>query len=396
VTWSPSRAAKTLVLLAAAWALTGAAPVRAQALCDSGTFEERLELRYGNPECLKATQARRRAVSDAFARLEDKAPAAWMRKAGEEYAALLREVEASPRQAPYAESLKTQLATAIAQVQGLPGPHALAEREKFRALQIGFWRNVTVLNNTPGDLAARLLRDASCLDKTETDAACSAAFGRASAIGDDVLVAGQITSLLHAIARQDFIDQARLREARWHAYLYDTQFQHWWELGINRHLEEKCPGQLHGYVAPLIGRKCEPPARDPQGNPLGFRETPTYRGVFLHPDVGLQYLRHEPRGDRFKPSVVFQWVGYQWWKWQGDGAKITDLRGVSLVSTLSDNVAHKRLGWGAMVQYESYAVAFTSHSGKLAITLNLQLGGRISRLNEEWADRLKRAGEAAK
>jgi hypothetical protein len=385
-----SRNAATAVFAAS---LLFCAPVHAQSSkCDTGPVVLRLVDRY-TAECLKdneALQKRKKSIESAFER-KDEASASWPGRAREQFQLLLEEVQKRATSPPYADALKDSLNDAIVQLSLLPDMAALAARETFPSLQTNTWRTSVRPSRAPGGLAASHLRDtdARCVDENDpgTDPKCRAAFGRAVQVGDDVFIAGTIIAKLHAPEAKRFHDLAALREKRWHAYLYDTQFQYWWELGLNRYLEENCADR---YLLPLIGKKCDKQERDKDKNPLGFREPPEYRAVFLHPDVGLQYLDAEPHGDRLKPALVIQWVGYQWWKWKENEAKINSLRGVSFVSTISDNASNKTIGWGAQIQLGEYAVAFTGHRSKLAITLNLQLGDKISKLNEEWADKLKR------
>jgi hypothetical protein len=378
-------------IVAAALVVFAAFDAHSQSVCDRGPFRERLEDRYVNPICLKenaATEKRVEAVDAAF-KSKDETSATWRERAREQLRLLLSEVNKRPATLPYVDVLKQALDEAVAQLNLLPTMDDLAHRTTYPALQIDTWKPSSRASNRPGGLAAKHMNDTGCIDNTGTDPKCRDAFRRATEIGDDVFVAAEIISRLHEPQGKKFEQLAALREKRWHAYLYDTQFQYFWELGLNRWREETC---FDRYLVRLFGRECKEQKRDEYDNPLGFREPPDHRAIFLHPDVGLQYIDAEPNGDRLKPALIIQWFGYQWWRWNDNEAQISKLRGISLVSTVSDNVSSDTLGWGVMIQVDQYAVAFTGHGSKFALTLNLQLGDKISKLNEEWADKLKRIG----
>lgn len=375
-------------LIAASFALC--APLHAQpAKCEKGAVVLRLVDRYSK-ECIEhndALQKRKKEIEAAFER-KDESSASWTGRAREQLGALLRQADTSnpPYQGPLTQSLKE----AIAQISLLPDLTSLAARETYPALQLDTWNVGPRRNQRPDGLGASTLYDASpaCADENDagTSATCRQAFDRAVQVADYVYLAGQVMVALHKSQGKSFHELATLREKRWHAYLYDTQFQYFWELGLNRWREETCFDRA---IVALFD-ECKRPVRDKHDNPLGFREPPTNRAIFLHPDIGLQYIDAEPDGDRFKPTLLIQWFGYQWWDWKDNSEKITGLRGVSFVSTLSDNATAKTLGWGAMFQVNQYAVAFTGHGSKLAVTLNLTLGDKISKLNDDWANKLKR------
>lgn len=350
--------------------------------CELGTFGERLLNRYLLQSCWdknKALQERVKGIETQFKRPDDP-PASWIGRAREQLDLLLAEVqkrEPKPVYAPLVQSLNE----ATAQLGILPDMSSLGARQTYRALQIDTWKADAPLD-LPGGIATKYLTASGCSDKTAPDAKCAAVFQRAVDLGDDVFVAASVVGLLHEDRAKKFHEDAVLHEKRWHAYLYDTQFQYFWELGLNRWLEETC---FDSFIF-----KCDKQKRDPKGTPIGPREPPTHRAILLHPDIGVQYIDAEPKGERFKPALVIQWFGYQWWDWKDNSDKISGLRGLSFASTISDNANYKALGWGAQIQINEYAVAFTSHSGKLGITLNLQLGDKISKLNTESADKLKK------
>jgi hypothetical protein len=143
-------------------------------------------------------------------------------------------------------------------------------------------------------------------------------------------------------------------------------------------------------VSRLLGRKeeCRELKRDPHGNPLDWREPPSFRAIALHPDIGFMYDQNDPKGSRTNVALVFQWFGYQWWEWETN--KVKDLRGLSIVSTVADNAVGYPVGLGLQAQYGKYAFAVTTHGGKPIYTLSLNLLERLSSLDEQASDFLRR------
>lgn len=361
--------AAVLAFAAGAWAQEPA--------CESGKYQQRLLLRYEDA-CRAKNEAllrRLEAVAKGFYGA-DAAKKGWndiLREQLQGQATQLPQ-PAAPGAAPFVDTLRARLARAI----------AAAEAAQFDddALQIDFWGPFDA-DETPGPdyLDAR-----GCSDKTEDGAGCEAAYAQAAQIADSMFTVKNVVAAYHGPERDKLRSQLALRGDRWEAYLYGTQFQYWWELGANRYLAEECP-RYHAMVAAAVGKKCEKTVRDDRGNVIAWRNPPEYKAILLHPDVGVQYGRAQPKGDRLKPTLVFQWLGYQWWDW--DGGKATALRGVALVSTVSDNKSGHTLGHGVQVQVNGYAVALTAHGGRAAITISLNLAEKLSKVNEDAANKLK-------
>jgi hypothetical protein len=241
-----------------------------------------------------------------------------------------------------------------------------------------YWKVDGTVRPDPGGLPAKYLSDEQCLAADPSDR-CESVFGRAVALADEVFLVDELVSIMTARQRSNFAAEAASREARWHAYLYDAQFEYWWELALNRYAEVKCPRWLRW--------DCETPPRDKFDNGLGFRKPPNNKLMLLHPDVGLEYLNHEPAGQRLKPVLIFQWIGYQRWQWQHDA--VSGLKGIAVVSSVADTASTKRFGNGLQLQWQKYAVAVTSHGGYVGVTISRSLIDQIQTVNPEWADKLR-------
>ncbi len=215
-----------------------------------------------------------------------------------------------------------------------------------------------------GGIPFTILATNKCDSETPaSNKACEETYQRAILYASFIHQIGAAVNQYNTEARQGMHAEYVAREERWHSYLYDTQFQYAWELMANRYIDVNIRDSK----------------RDAFKNLIESREPPRNKGIFLHPDIGLQYIRSQPQGQQIKPALIFQWIGYQQWTWTGN--YVSDIRGISLASTISDNASASRMGWGIQLQYDDYAVALTSHNGVVAVTLNLKLIDRMSTLN---------------
>lgn len=368
-------------------------------VCNGGDNGDRLESRYFIDLCrkgVKSLQELDAAVREGFGPYEGDASAeAWPEKAEMQLKRMRSDVRDDQQQADAAGQaqlasrlgeLDQRFGAAIGKLSDLRNLDQLGGPD-FAELQPSFWRVSTDPNAIRGELAVKYLQDENCLNAQRGDTRCDAVYIGATQIADHTYAAAEVVGHLHLPLRRQFRTEATRRTAAWNSYLYDTQFQYWWELAFNRYLEEQCPKGLNARVAPLISKKCEQRSVDSLQNEIGFREPPDYKASLLHPDLGVMYLDDEPKGDRFKPAVVVQALGYEWWDWK-DG-KIENRRGVSLVVSAADNARTKQLGYGLQLRWNGYAFAVTDHDGKLAVTLNLDLAKYIGSASPKYAEALK-------
>lgn len=387
------RCSSRLAALCLAAALAWAAAAGAQDKCAAGDFGTRLVARY-QEQCWEKDAQLAARVAEIRKELEGAAGAQRLEAArssvGRE-AGRLPAPGAQPASAPYIELLRQRVAGAQGALAALPGLGRIDDEagRRYLALQIAHWPPV----QNRASYGENYLEAQNCEQKDDQDAACAAVYAKAVEIADAMFLMRNLMFALRQPLREELRDQLVRRTARWESYLYDSQFQYWWELGLNRWLEEKCPDGPNAVVdAFLEGDECRDLKRDRYGNPEEWREPPRYRAIALHPDIGFMYKRDEPDGDRMKPSLVFQWFGYQWWRWgeDGKGTGVHGLRGLSIVSTVSDNVTGSAIGLGLQVQYNEYALALTSHGGKPVLTFSFKLLDRVAKLDQAWADKLRR------
>ena len=368
--------------------------------CNAGANAERLQQRYENEACRKALKNLQQIEADVFKGFGpyegESSFDAWPGKAAEQLKRVqvavgddLRAAQASGQARYLARlgQLDERVRLAVTGSNDLTTLNDLSSAAAPRELLPAFWRVSGDPADTRGELAVKYLEDENCLDARAGDARCERVFTDATRIADHTYAAAQVVGRLHYPLRREFRAQAEQRTERWSAYLYDAQFQYWWELVFNRYLEEQCPSGLNSFVSRLISKECEAPKVDRFGNELGFRDAPDYRATLLHPDIGVMYLDDEPKGERFKPAIVVQAIGYEWWQWRG--SKIEDRRGAALVVTAADNSRVDGLGYGVQLRWNSYALAVTDHDGKLAVTLNLDLTKYLGTVSPKYAEELK-------
>lgn len=363
-------------------ALALASGVRAQGLpCDAGTYEERLARRY-NDECRKESPAILRGLESVTRSFYGAQALSgnWDERARGQLSlqrADVPDADGKPENLrKHLEDLKAQLDRAIDALENA--------RRTDEALKIDFWEHIG--EDSP---ASKYLKETRCGDKTAEAPGCAASYEWAADLGDRVFFARHTIATWRRPQAERLRHELARRGARWESYLYGSQFQYPWELVANRFLEERCPNRLLSSISRLlVGEACTPIERDQAGNLIRWREPPRYRAIVLHPDIGFLYNRDEPQGARAKAALVFQWFGYQWWRWENDA--VSRLRGVSLVSTVSDNADARALGWGLQGRYNGYALAITSHGGRPVFTLSMDLLEKVSELDQELANKLKR------
>jgi hypothetical protein len=151
---------------------------------------------------------------------------------------------------------------------------------------------------------------------------------------------------------------------RWKSYLSDTGFQYPWELTLNR-------AQRGGFEE--IARR---------------EDAPTSRFVVAHPTLAVAYSDASPDGSQTRLMGVLKMVGYKWWKYSGTRAK--SVWGISATATLADLPEVRDAGLGIMLEYDQFAIGWSSHGGDSVISLSLDLGALITGPDsiEGWLSKL--------
>ena len=384
------------VILAACVAVPLGAAAQGTDKCKPDTFGERFTVRYKDA-CWRTDAAlaeRANAIEKAF----DKAPEISIARvrAAEEQAKAQEGRLPKPGDQPASEKLLALLAQGVKEaIDNLGALTDLrhidvgtATTANYPALRLEYWQP---FDNTRRGYGQHYLQQQNCATKGDEDATCARVYAKAVEIGDSMLLMLYTVETLRLPLRAELKQELDRRKARWNSYLYDSQFQYWWELGLNRWLEEKCPGGLNKYVSDWLDRdaECRGLKRDEFGNQLEWREPPSFRAIALHPDIGFMYDQNASEGDKAKVALVFQWFGYQWWKWDESTNRVKNLRGISLVSTIADRIDNN-VGLGVQVQYNKYNLAVTSHGGKPIFTLSLNLLERLGSVDDELGDKLRR------
>ena len=214
--------------------------------------------------------------------------------------------------------------------------------------------------------AAALRRDPQTL--IDLDAVLARPGGRA--IAEALARATHLAERASAPDQAAAIDAARqravARDARWRSYFADARSQYPWELFINSWRYEETVRAKEGISGP-----------------------PAWQWIVLHPDVGLQYVSSAAAGDRFKPALVLELIGYNRWTWGGDNRPY-NAGGASLVRTYADTASVPSGGWGIAIHRNSkYTLTVNRLEGKTGVLFSIDLVGAVTRPSEAWSDRFR-------
>jgi hypothetical protein len=209
-----------------------------------------------------------------------------------------------------------------------------------------------------------LLARAGC-NKAPPDAACAGAQATAEGLVRGATLAGRAHSVDQAQAIQAAAARAAVRDARWRSYFADARSQYPWELYVNSWRYES------------VLRKD------------GLSGPPSSQWILLHPDIGMQYVNSAASGDRFKPALLLELVGYNRWSW-GDDHKPRNAWGGSISRTYADTASIPSGAWGLTIHYNNkYSATVSSVGGKTGLVLSLDLAGAVTSASQEWKDRLR-------
>jgi hypothetical protein len=362
--------------------------------CSSGTYDQRLASRYsadaaGNLTCLPPGAPVTQSLAGWTDQIRENSATFPVRlrlaraELVRQRAAANALAGAAANDEPFAAKvvvIQKALDEAVKEIDTIlaKGGNIPEDFSRYPALEVDYWKLRGLSSTEPHGAPFQYLQDKRCINITPS-ASCDAAYTNAVELGDQIFIVARIVSLLQSTERGKLLDDAKTREDHWHAYLYDTQFQFWWELALNYAVEKRCPVFMRW--------DCTPPKTDEHGNELGFRDPPQNKLILLHPDVAVEYLHREPAGQRFKPVIAFQWFGYQRWDWQGEG--VSHLMGVALVSTVADTSVSKRVGTGLMLQWKRFALAITGRPKEVGVAINLNVVDWIGSVNPGWESKLK-------
>jgi hypothetical protein len=254
------------------------------------------------------------------------------------------ELDASRRAAPPAA--QAPLVALQKKVDMLPNLVDKPERPpELDAQAWRFDRDTGRVGETDVNLQASL--DADCPAPEDK---CQQAFQAAVASLRVAKALEELGRHLDPVSWSAFSDRYGPVAERWKNYLFKARVQYWWEMAANGALFDA--------------------NRDPKA---AFPEPPTYQLILAHPSVALEYVGDADDGNEFEPAVVVEWIGYNFWTWQGTEMKRP--LGVSIVSTLSDRAGTDDLGHGLLFHYKhTYSLGVTWREGDVGIFASFDLG----------------------
>jgi len=201
---------------------------------------------------------------------------------------------------------------------------------------------------------------ATGIDVTAADRASAEGLLRGARLAERAFTPGQAQAIQAAAAR------AATRDARWRSYFADARSQYPWELFINSRVYASGPRGERGVGGP-----------------------PESQLIVLHPDIAMQYVRSADSGDRFKPALLLEVVGYNRWSWGSDN-RPRNAWGASVVRTYADTSSVKSSGWGLAIHRNSkYTLTIASLGGKAAVLFSIDLAGAVTGTSEAWRDEFR-------
>jgi hypothetical protein len=163
-----------------------------------------------------------------------------------------------------------------------------------------------------------------------------------------------------------------LRDKQWDAYFDEALFQWWWEVGLN------------GYRM----KNSSLCARNAYHMQVGYCDVPHDQLIFLHPDVGLQWMDGAENTSDLHGAVVLEVFGYNKWRW--DGATAKSAKGLSLVATYSDAEDNKDWAYGLMFHGRNkYSFGVTTNGHRVGLVFNLALSDRFFEVKDRYRGYLK-------
>ena len=229
-----------------------------------------------------------------------------------------------------------------------------------------FWQwdgNEFALGRTGVDIPTLLAR-AGC-DKTPRDAACASAQTTAEGLLRGAKLAERAYAADQAVMIDAAAARAATRDARWRSYFADARSQYPWELFVNSWRYES------------VLRKD------------GLSGPPSSQWILLHPDIGMQYVNSAEAGDRFKPALLLELIGYNRWSWGNDN-KPQNAWGASLSRTYADTATLPSGAWGLTIHYNNkYSATVSSVGGKTGLVLSLDLAGAVTQASQNWKDQFR-------
>jgi hypothetical protein len=243
----------------------------------------------------------------------------------------------------------TDLATA--------GPHQ-AGRWEWDTQEHGFPALPTV------DVRGELLGPAC---QQPAAAACASAYGA----GQHVLRLARLTqrtlTYYATPVLKEAAEKAARRHAQWTSYFDDARMQYPHELWIN--------GKLWARAAK---------------EKRGFAEAPDYQVIFLHPNVGLEYIRNAEPGSRLAPSIFLEWIGFNKFSYDRDTHKVSGGLGVSLIRAYTDTASLQSTANGVMLHWrQRYSIAATRRDGKTGIVLSVDLANVLDKAGQDVRDSVR-------
>jgi hypothetical protein len=169
---------------------------------------------------------------------------------------------------------------------------------------------------------------------------------------------------------------ARKRTAQWQVY-FDESIPQWpWELAFVN-------GPIYAHT--LKHEK-------------GLGKVPDWQLIVAHPDVALEYVGGAADGDQFKPALMVEIVGADFWSWENDAKQTGPLGlpfplGAGFVATFTDRADSDDWGFGGVIHINHiYNIGVTVRGSDTGVFFSVNLAKLFEDKRKKADKYLKMAG----
>lgn len=186
---------------------------------------------------------------------------------------------------------------------------------------------------------------------------CAAAIGVAVDTVRAVNLIKRTLPLLVFDVLQKLRTGSELRNEKWKAYFGEAMVQYPWEIAVN------------GFFF----------AHAHKGSKSQLVDPPNWQFIFLHPEAALEYVDEAPDGDAFKPAVILEVAGANFWAWKSDGST-KNAFGASIGVLYTDRTEVTDAGVALTFHIlQKYSIGVSAHDKDVGVFLNIPLSGKFQK-----------------
>ena len=183
-----------------------------------------------------------------------------------------------------------------------------------------------------------------------------------------LLTIEDILTYMYSDKIEDISEDIQTRNFKWENFRTQVVNQYPWELLIN--------GKL--YKRNILNSQ--------ELDFSGMTNPPDRQFIFLHPSIGIEYVKNADDGSQYEPVLLVEFAGFNFWSYKEDGNiqyPWYQISGISLASTLSDRSGTEDVGFGLLFRFRSaYKIGIMKrNNGDVSIVLGMNL-------NKTWTEKV--------